>query len=43
MQVLEEHEKDLAEIGFFGRVLLRLRSEMEIRSRFRDPLLEPHE
>lgn len=35
-QVLKEHEKKLAETGFLGRVMLRLRIEMEIRKRSRE-------
>ena len=40
-QVLKEHEKEIAETGFFGRLFVRLRIEREIRRRTRD-LTPPH-
>ncbi len=36
MQVLKEHEKEIAETGFLGRLFLRLRLEIEIRRRRRN-------
>ncbi len=41
MQVYREHEKEISETGFLGRVFLRLRIEREIRERSKNLKFPP--